>query len=296
MRSMMWAAVGLLLLVPASACAADGALPSGWDRTLKRAAALPVHVMRSGIFESLPWQQVGPGVRRQVAFSDRLTLVRLEIRGAKGRTHDLSHWHPHDQITHLLEGEAEVVVGTKARRIGAGATYVCQSGVPHSLRPISDTIELVEAFTPVRDDFRGGRAVEPGPSAAARPLGPNEVRAFVYEWFSLFDRNASVGEFLPHLAERGLWVQFPERTLRSKADFTDWYAGVLANIESATHELSSCDVEPNGTRARVTVRVLWRARTRTGQSIALRVRQKWLVSRSSVTGRPVIHSYRVTVL
>lgn len=270
-------------------------LPAGWDRTLARSGPEPAYLERANIFAAaeVPWQRLDAFTRRKVVFSRRATLVVLEVQRT-GKGHDLDHWHHHDQITHVLDGEVEAVVGREARRIRAGGFYVCDSNVPHSLRMLSERVKLVEMFTPAREDFRGapwvGAAAER--SRAGEPLGPNEVRALVFGWFALFDRNAPVDAFLPHLAERGLEMRFPEATLASPADFRRWYAGIRSTIRSATHDVRAVQVTVAGAHAVVELDVRWQAVNVRGERLDFTVHQHWLVDRAP-SGQPVIRSYRV---
>jgi hypothetical protein len=74
-------------------------------------------------------------------------------------------------------------------------------------------------------------------SPAIAATSPNAVRGFVYEWFSLFDRNADPEAFLERLDTDHLEIAFPERTLRSAADFRAWYQGILTTYAHATHDI-----------------------------------------------------------
>lgn len=240
--------------------------------------------------DEIPWQNLDALTRRKVVYSPRATFVVLEAKRGKG--HDMNHWHHHDQITHVLEGDVEVIVGGQKRRVGAGGTYACDSLVPHSLVVLSERAKLVEVFAPAREDFRGAPWVGSAPRERA-PFGPNELRGFVYDWFALFDRNAPVGEFLPFLVDRGLDMRFPEAKLASVADFRRWYAGILATIRSASHDVLSIELIPAGPHAVIHLVVRWRATTVAGQPLDFTVRQRWVVDRGP-GGRPVIRSYVVT--
>ena len=104
----------------------------------------------------------------------------------------------------------------------------------------------------------------------------NELRGFVYQWFSWFDRHMEERFFLPHLAEQGLEMRFPERTLRSHADFQDWYRGIGKTIRANTHDVSGLRVTPVGKDSfHVDLFVWWRAVTREGKPLSMRVRQNW---------------------
>ena len=72
--------------------------------------------------------------------------------------------------------------------------------------------------------------------------------------------------FLRHLAEQGLEMRFPERTLRSHADFQDWYRGIGKTIRANTHDVSGLRVTPVGKDSfHIDLFVWWRAVSREGK-------------------------------
>ena len=274
------------------------ALPPGWIDTLRQAHPEPEALAGSRIFAAseVPWQEVAPGLRRQVVFSDRLTLVRFHLDGKAAKQHVLDHWHPHDQITHVLAGTVEVVVGNEVRTIGAGGFYVCEANVPHSARVLGDEAELLEVFTPPREDFRGGPPLAAmRREVGSRPLGPNEVRALVYAWFAALDDGAPVETFLPMLAPSGLHMQLARAELHDRADFRRWYVSMLGRVEDVEHEIVDLEVRTADRVAFVTAGIRWTAKLKAGGTRRLDLHEEWIVARSRASDRAVIRSYRVTV-
>jgi len=130
--------------------------------------------------------------------------------------------------------------------------------------------------------------------AQARRVRPvNEIKSFVYYWFSLFDRNARVEEFLPRLDDDHLQMRFPEATLNGKADFQNWYSGILRTIARANHDIRTVEVTPQGSgRWSVHVIVLWSATTTEGKPVQFMADQTWSVRETG--GRLVISEYLVS--
>ena len=116
---------------------------------------------------------------------------------------------------------------------------------------------------------------------------------FVQEWFDLLSRHEPVELLLDRIADEGLEMVFPERTLRSHADFRDWYATVGDTYRRQDHVLEKLDTRPGdgGTHVELTVR--WSA-TRISDSADLRMLadQEWLI-RTEPADHPVIVTYRV---
>ncbi|MEW6712402.1 MAG: hypothetical protein AB1403_21470, partial [Candidatus Riflebacteria bacterium] len=84
-------------------------------------------------------------------------------------------------------------------------------------------------------------------SFAPLAANQNQIHGFVYHWFSLFDRNAPVAQFLEHIPADRFKMAFPEATLTSRDDFKRWYKGIQTNIKNASHEIVKLNIhEENG--------------------------------------------------
>jgi quinol monooxygenase YgiN len=126
------------------------------------------------------------------------------------------------------------------------------------------------------------------------PLGQEEVERFAGDWFERLNRHADLAEMLPLIADDGLEMVFPERTLRSRADFADWYAAVGRAYRDQDHVVKRVQVTPGPAGTDVDVTVTWRAvATEDGSRIAANAEQSWTLVRSQATGEPAIRTYRV---
>ena len=220
------------------------------------------------LWDQVPWQEIGPGQRRRVLFNDRLTMVWLELDPAPPQERLMTHYHAHDQVTMIVEGKARVRVGNEELVVGPGAAYVAPSNVHHGLQPLSSRVVLVECFTPTREDFRGSRG--PGPS---HRCGPNQVRALVYDWFSLFDRQAAPQDFLERLDPQGWKVRFAEQELQSEAEFSAWWQGVSQRYPVVSHDVRELELEPEKDGYRVRLLVGWSV----AGKAPLWFRQSWFI-------------------
>ena len=121
----------------------------------------------------------------------------------------------------------------------------------------------------------------------------NEIIAFVYRVYAMYDEHVPVERYLPLLARRGLEMRFPEQTLHSREDFKRWYAGIGTNIASNTHTLDSVRVRVlGGGRYEADIIGLWQAETRKGEYVRFKFHQRWTLT----DGRgpdPVIQTYVV---
>lgn len=63
------------------------------------------------------------------------------------------HHHPHEQWTHVIEGELEFRIGNETLILTSGMCAMIPSGVPHAGRAITDCL-AIDVFNPVREDFK----------------------------------------------------------------------------------------------------------------------------------------------
>jgi hypothetical protein len=87
----------------------------------------------------------------------------------------------------------------------------------------------------------------------------NDLRRFLYEWFTHFEHAAPVDFYLGHLAEEDLDLRFPGMDLlTSHADFTAWYENLLAQTVWNFHDVSAIHIEQVAGQAyRLTFVVDW---------------------------------------
>ncbi len=65
-----------------------------------------------------------------------------------------SHSHHHEQITYILEGEMEFVLGGKKRILKSGDGVVVPSDTEHSGRILDKPTKALDAWYPIREDYK----------------------------------------------------------------------------------------------------------------------------------------------
>src|SRR5262249_21402541 len=76
----------------------------------------------------------------------------------------------------------------------------------------------------------------------------NDVRRWVYAWFTMFEHRAMAERLVAHLADGALSLTFPGgEPLRSGAEFATWYEDLLANTVWNFHELTNITVQTTRT-------------------------------------------------
>ncbi len=64
-----------------------------------------------------------------------------------------AHVHPHEQWTHVIDGEIEFTLGDETQILTAGMSAYIPSNVVHSVKAIKQT-KIIDCFIPVREDFK----------------------------------------------------------------------------------------------------------------------------------------------
>jgi len=90
-----------------------------------------------------------PGIDAQIFPGKQLMVMRVEM--AQGAI-AAAHAHTHEQISILLQGEAEFTIGDEQRTLKTGDVVVIPGGVTHAVKALV-ACELIEAFSPVREDL-----------------------------------------------------------------------------------------------------------------------------------------------
>ena len=72
----------------------------------------------------------------------------------------------------------------------------------------------------------------------------NDIRKFVYEWFTHFEHASTVDYYLSHLDGRHLNVSFPgQAPLTNHSDFEKWYNNLLTQTVWNFHDLSKIQIK-----------------------------------------------------
>jgi quercetin dioxygenase-like cupin family protein len=80
--------------------------------------------------------------------SSTLSYVTI-IKGSQLPTHQ----HMHEQITHIVEGEIEMVIGDHTYMFKSGSVHVIPGNTPHSAYAHTDC-KVLDFFSPAREDYK----------------------------------------------------------------------------------------------------------------------------------------------
>lgn len=99
---------------------------------------------------SIPLKDLVPGVAGHYAHGEKMSFGYVLLK--KG-SHVPVHYHPHEQITFILEGELDMVIDDKPCPLKAGMYHVIHSNVPHSARAVTDC-KVIDVFSPAREEYK----------------------------------------------------------------------------------------------------------------------------------------------
>ena len=91
-----------------------------------------------------------PGITGYYAHGDKLTFGYVELN--EGASIPLHH-HIQEQITFIIEGQLDMVIGNENCTLTAGMYHVIPGDMPHSAIARTNC-KVIDAFGPVREDYR----------------------------------------------------------------------------------------------------------------------------------------------
>ncbi len=93
---------------------------------------------------------LAPGITGHYTHGDSMSFGYIELE--KGSSVPL-HQHVHEQISYIIEGELDMIIGEQACLLTAGMYHVIPSNMPHSA--IAKTAcKVIDVFSPVRAEYR----------------------------------------------------------------------------------------------------------------------------------------------
>src|SRR5215471_14017052 len=91
------------------------------------------------------------------------------------------------------------------------------------------------------------RRFEPADGLAA--TNSNDLRRFIYEWFTHFEHAAPTDFYLGHLDDENLDIRFPgSDPITSHTDFAAWYENLLAQTLWNFHDLTAIQIKQTAAR------------------------------------------------
>ena len=95
-------------------------------------------------------KSLAPGVEIKSLTGEKMSMVMFYL--APGA--DIpEHAHPHEQIGTVLKGSLELTIGGEKKVVKPGDAWCIPSDVVHSGHCLDDGAEVLECFSPPREDY-----------------------------------------------------------------------------------------------------------------------------------------------
>jgi len=91
-----------------------------------------------------------PGFRGRVVHSEKMTFVYWRIQEGAVLP---AHAHPHEQVAHVFSGEFELTIEGETQILAQNSIAVIPGNAQHWGKALT-ACEIMDAFQPVRDDYR----------------------------------------------------------------------------------------------------------------------------------------------
>jgi hypothetical protein len=106
----------------------------------------------------------------------------------------------------------------------------------------------------------------------------NDMKAFAYQVFSVFDRHPEFAQISVLFADDDLDMRLPETRIASQMDLEKWYAGIGTKYQSNLHVIERLSVSiPAKSDYRIDLVVQWQALAKDGKFTTQRMHQQWKV-------------------
>jgi quercetin dioxygenase-like cupin family protein len=98
-------------------------------------------------------QVIAQGRTRYLAHTDNLMMAVFDLNDGPTSKPDPPHSHPHEQVSYVASGEINFFIDNEPVRLGPGDMVTVPANVPHAVQLLSNDVRLIDAFTPIREEF-----------------------------------------------------------------------------------------------------------------------------------------------
>ena len=101
-------------------------------------------------FKKIIPKQLAEGVELRAISGDKMTMTLFSL--SEGATIP-EHSHPHEQIGTVLSGSMELIIGEEKKIVTKGDLWWIPSNAKHQGRCLEGPAEVLEVFSPPREDY-----------------------------------------------------------------------------------------------------------------------------------------------
>lgn len=99
---------------------------------------------------NIPEKELFKGLRARFIHTENVTIGHVSIDKDAALP---EHSHVHEQITHVVAGELEMIIDGQPSILKPGMSAIIPSNIKHSAKAITDC-KVIDTFCPVREDYK----------------------------------------------------------------------------------------------------------------------------------------------
>ncbi len=103
--------------------------------------------------QTTPRTPIADQRERYLAHTDNLMMVVIDFNDGPATQPDPPHQHPHEQISYVVAGELIFFLDGAPHTMQAGDMITVPGNIPHCVQILSEHARVIDAFTPLRDEF-----------------------------------------------------------------------------------------------------------------------------------------------
>jgi quercetin dioxygenase-like cupin family protein len=96
---------------------------------------------------------IAPGRTRYLAYTEKLMVVVVDFQDGPTSEPDPPHSHPHEQVSYVVSGKINFFLNNEPTHLGPGDLFTVPPNLPHAVQLLTKHVQLVDTFTPIRQDF-----------------------------------------------------------------------------------------------------------------------------------------------
>jgi len=96
-------------------------------------------------------KQLAPGILARTFWGEHMLAAVVDL---DAHTELPKHSHYHEQLGIVIRGEIEFNIDGQVQRLGPGRVYVIPGGVEHSARTFAEPVQVMDVFSPVREEYK----------------------------------------------------------------------------------------------------------------------------------------------
>ncbi|MGE4297363.1 MAG: cupin domain-containing protein [Desulfovibrionaceae bacterium] len=105
-------------------------------------------------WDRLEWDAVTDRIRRKVFHGANCSIVLVELNEDAP-----VHTHHHEQLTTILSGSGEFMVGGEGVLVGPGDMLHMPPHMPHGVRIVDAPLVVTDTFVPCREEFAASKRI-----------------------------------------------------------------------------------------------------------------------------------------